>query len=258
MPLSRLHLSQTRGTSHLSFCHIFSSRQHSNHRSNRRQLNISASRLNTDRERQSERTSHVIPRKDTDDLAKFKGGISDFKDWKRKILDHLIIGTPKYETIIEALGKTQIPVTKADLTTSLLDGYNAWEVASELCAFTLRWLSTTMSDDRYMLCGGEGQEGNGFELRRNLHTNYMGSASRIVQSGGFKNFIRHGKCEDEKRLLKHCADWEEALTKYGGALRSDPVSLRTMFLSILPKAMDEKMMAGSKPIKYPTWQSVHK
>ena len=51
--------------------------------------------------------SYVISRKDTDDLTKFKGGISEFKDWKRKILDHLIIGTPKYETIIEALGKKE-------------------------------------------------------------------------------------------------------------------------------------------------------
>ena len=67
-----------------------------------------------------------MSRKDTDDLTKFKGGISEFKDWKRKILDHLIVGTPKYETIIEALDKRQIPVTKAELTTSLLDGYNAW------------------------------------------------------------------------------------------------------------------------------------
>ena len=63
-----------------------------------------------------------------------------------------------------------------------------------------------------MLCGGEGQDGNGFELWRNLHINYMGSANHIVQCGGFKNFIRYGKCEEERRLLKHCADWEEALT----------------------------------------------
>ena len=63
-----------------------------------------------------------------------------------------------------------------------------------------------------MLCGGEGQEGNGFELRQSLYINYMGSASNIVQCGGFNNFIGYGKCEDERRLLKHCADWEEALT----------------------------------------------
>ena len=88
-----------------------------------------------------------------------------------------------------------------------------------------------------MLCGGDGQQGNGFEIWRNLH---------------------YGKCEDERRLLKHCADWEEALAKYGGALRNDPISLRTMFLSIIPKAMEEKMMSGSKPTTYPTWQSVHK
>ena len=121
--------------------------------------------------------SYVISRKGTDDLTKFKGGISEFKDWKRKILDHLIIGTPKYETIIEALTKRQAPMTKAELTTSLLDGYNAWEVASELCTFTLKWLSTTISDDRYMLCGGEGQKGNSFELWRSLRINYMGFVS---------------------------------------------------------------------------------
>ena len=67
----------------------------------------------------------------------------------------------------------------------------------------------------------------------------MGNASNIVQCGGFKKFIRYGKCEDERRLLKHCADWEEALTKYGGTLRNDPVSLRTMFLPITPKAMED-------------------
>ena len=117
--------------------------------------------------------SYVISRKGTHDLTKFNGGISEFKDWKRKFLDHLIVGTPKSETIIEALAKRQVPVTKAELTTSLLDGYIAWEVASELCTVTLTWLSTTISDDRYILCGGKGQEGNGFELWRNLHINYM-------------------------------------------------------------------------------------
>ena len=69
-------------------------------------------------------------RKGTPNITQFKSGIYEIKDWTRQILDHLIAGTPKYETIIKALAKRQAPVTKADLTTSLLDGYNAWEVAS--------------------------------------------------------------------------------------------------------------------------------
>ena len=88
--------------------------------------------------------------------------------------------------------------------------------------------------------------------------NYSSGSSNIVQIGGFKNLIRFGKCEDERHLLKHCADWEEALTKYGGTLRQDPVTLRNMFISIIPKAMEEKMMKASKRVKFPTWQTIHK
>ena len=77
---------------------------------------------------------------------------------------------------------------------------------------------------------------------RNIHVYFLGGSSNIVKCGGFKSFIRYPKCEDDRKLLKHCADWEEALTKYGGSLRNDSESLRTMFLAIIPKAIEDQLL----------------
>ena len=95
-----------------------------------------------------------------------------------------------------------------------------------LFVFTLKWVSANIADDRYQMCGREDQESKGFILWRNFRIPFSGGSSNIVKCGGFRNFIRHPKCEDDRRCQTHSADWKKVLTQYGGSMRNDAKSLR--------------------------------
>ena len=116
------------------------------------------------------------------------------------------------------------------------------------------YLSKDITDDRFQLCGGEGEDDNGFELWRNPFLRYSGG-NRICKVGGFQQFMRFPRCDDEKQMLKHCSDWEQMLTKFGGALQGQPEELRILFLGILPTAIENKY--EPKHEKYPTWQKIY-
>ena len=150
-----------------------------------------------------------INKRDTEALQKFNGSINDFPDWKKRMVDHFADSTQKYRTIIEQVGKSKLPITEEALKATLIDGFNAWEIAMELGSFTLKWLSKDIYDNRSNLCGGE--ESNGFELWRNLHVQYSGLDSLPVQVGGFKNFLKYPSCPNEAGLINHFAEWEKDL-----------------------------------------------
>ena len=71
---------------------------------------------------------------------------------------------------------------------------------------------------------------------------------------GLQTFTKlAAKCEDERDLLNHALEWEKYLNLYGNHLRSDEATLRTLFLGILPKAMEDKLIHKDK---YPTWREL--
>ena len=197
--------------------------------------------------------SYVISLKGTDDLWQFKGGVNDFIDWKQKMIDHFAISTQQYRALIENIGKATQPITKADLIQTQVDGFNAWEVSEELCTFTLKWLDEKIAKDRYHLCGGVGQENNGFELWRKLYTRY-GGGSKIVSVGGFQRFTHFPRCENLQNLEGHMAEWERLKDEYAGSLKDDEAALRIMFLGILPEAEEQRV--SIKEAKYPDWKSI--
>ena len=72
--------------------------------------------------------------------------------------------------------------------------------------------------------------------------------------GGFLNFLKSPKYDDEKHILKHLSDWKDKLGLYANNLRSDNETLRALLVGILPKDTKNRMI--KKPQKYPNWQAI--
>ena len=104
--------------------------------------------------------SYAISRKGTEDLYKFKGSIADFPSWKKSMVNHFAQSCQKYRPLIDNIGKQTVAISKTSLATTMIDGFNAWEIAIELESFTTKFLSTDIlggEDQKNLLrlCGGE-------------------------------------------------------------------------------------------------------
>ena len=162
--------------------------------------------------------------------------------------------TQKYRTLLTKISVMKEPILRQDLMLTQLDGFNAWEIAVELESFTTRFISKDLFNDRLELCGNE--ELNGMELWRNLYVQYSGEGKLAVMTGGLQKFLAFGRCENQKTLLAHLSDWKAHLDLYGTHLKHDAHTLRGLFIGLLPKDMEDKLL--SKAGKYQTWQALHK
>ena len=73
--------------------------------------------------------SYVISLKGTEDLWQFKGGVSDFIDWKQKMTDHFAVSTQRYRALIENISKADQPIKKADLMKTQVDGFSSGKIS---------------------------------------------------------------------------------------------------------------------------------
>ena len=183
---------------------------------------------------------------------KFDGNIVNFLPWKIKMLNHMATATQKYRSLIERCIKSKTAITMQDLKGTTIDNFNAWEIAVEVESFTVRFLSDKLYEDRLALCSNE--ELNGLELWRNLGLRFAGDGKQAVMTTGLQTFMKFSKCESEAQLVSHATEWEKYLNLYATHLKTDEAALRTLFLGILPKAMEEKLTM--KVSKYPTWRSL--
>ena len=71
---------------------------------------------------------------------------------------------------------------------------------------------------------------------------------------GLQTFMKFAKCEDERDLLGHATDWEKYLNTYGTHVKGDEATLRSLFLGILPNAMENNLTQNIT--KYPTWREL--
>ena len=94
-------------------------------------------------------------------------------------------------------------------------GYNAWPLAEDLENVMVKYLSDDMYGRREAWCGGE--EGNGFELYRNLFREFEGG-STLVRMGGRKLLNSYGRPAKGDDVQKHFEDWQCLLNKYGADL----------------------------------------
>ena len=195
--------------------------------------------------------TYAIPVK-APECYKFDGNIVNFLPWKIRMLNHMATATQRYRSLIDRCIKSTTPITMANLKSTAVDKFNAWEIATEVEAFTIRFLGDKLYEDRLVLCGNE--ELNGLELWRNLGIKYSGEGKQAVMATGLQTFMKFAKCEDERDLLGHATDWEKYLNTYGIHLKGDEATLRSLFLGILPKAMEDKLT--QKIVKYPTWREL--
>ena len=119
----------------------------------------------------------------------------------------------------------------------------------EVEAFTIRFLSDKLFEDRLTLCSNE--ELNGLELWRNLGLRFSGEGKQAVMTSGLQTFMKLGRCESEHHLLSHVTEWEKYLNTYATHLKQDKATLRTLVLALLPKEMEDKLT--HKMAKYPTY-----
>ena len=183
---------------------------------------------------------------------KFDGTIVGFEPWKTKMLNHFSTATQKYRSLIENCVNAPAQITMANLKATTVDGFNAWEIATEVESFTVRFLSGKLFEDRLALCSNE--ELNGLELWRNLGLKFSGKGKQAVKATGLQTFMKFGKCEDENEILAHVTEWQKYLDLYGAHLKSDDQTLRSLFLGIIPQAMEDKLT--QKVAKYPTWREL--
>ena len=146
------------------------------------------------------------------DCYKFDGSIINFLPWKTKMLNHMATATQKYRSLVEKCIKFQAPITMANLKGTTVDGFNAWEIATQVEAFTIRFLGDKIYEDRLALCGSE--ELNGLVLWRNLGIKYSGEGKQAVMASGLQTFMKFAKCKDDRELLNHATEWEKYLNLY--------------------------------------------
>ena len=184
--------------------------------------------------------SYAISHKHTEDLSISKGSIKDFEPWAKKMIRHLKGATVRNESLLADVRKSTTGLRKEMLVASEIEGFNAWEISTELGRFTKKFLSSEFTDEDsfYTLCGGDDE--NGFEMWRNLQLQY-GGGRKVVEVSGIRNFLSYPRCHTESGLVKHLNAWEKALAKYGQGLLQTPETLRILVLGILPKALETKL-----------------
>ena len=131
-----------------------------------------------------EEITFVISPKFGRELTEFNGSIEEFESWSKRMISHMSQATQRYRVLMENVPKANGPILKNDLMNTVIDGYNGWEIAVTVEAFTVKFLGRDLQDDVLQLCGNE--ELNGLELWRNLFILFSGNDATIVQTGGMQ------------------------------------------------------------------------
>ena len=180
-----------------------------------------------------------IHRKDCD-LKKFSGRMSDFKMWKKRFIDHCTSSTGKWKEIFKMCEEADGAITRAYLESLHIgSGYSAWALAEDLENFIVKYLSDDIYERREAWCGGE--DGNGFELYRNLFREFEGG-STLVRMGGRKLLNNYGRPQKGDDVLKHFEDWQILLAKYGADLMHNPEECFYRALEVIPNEYEDEVV----------------
>ena len=98
-------------------------------------------------------------------------------------------------------------------------GYAAWSLAEDLENVLAKHLSDDIYERREAWCGGE--DGNGFELYRNLLREFEGGTT-LVRMAGRKPLNSYGRPQRGDDVQKHFEDWQILLNKFGADLMMNP------------------------------------
>ena len=169
-----------------------------------------------------------ISYKPNNQLKVFTETVADCANWASRATDHIARHQHRWKeilTYIKLCGEQRIH--KADLLKTHCDGVNAWTLANKLEAWLSDWFSTNLYNRRIQLAGGKAEEGNGFEIWRQLYRQYAGG-SQVVKFGGQLRLRDWPKCTSMAKLEAHHDGWQACLDEYGTEMYAAPNMLRTM------------------------------
>ena len=193
--------------------------------------------------------SFEISYKPNEALRKFAGDSGAYKMWSSRMKDHMARANPQWKVLLNALEVCDKPITKNWLVTQWSQGSNAWELANKLETFISTWVNDTLYSRRVQMAGGKSEEGNGFEIWRQLFLEHHGGA-HAVQLGGMRRLQEWPRCTSIANLSQHLDSWVECLETHNTELLAAPTVLRNMVLSIIPSDFEDEVLVRPEISSY--------
>ena len=108
--------------------------------------------------------------KTSESLRRISGNPSDFIDWSSHFIDHMAKVHICWRYTLEWVSKTTENRSMRRLRADWLGPYreNNQDLAIKLEQLLVDYLPTTQYRKRRQLCGGDGEQGNGFQMWRRL------------------------------------------------------------------------------------------
>ena len=180
-----------------------------------------------------------IKRKDVD-LTKFNGQMSSWKHWKSKLVDHCADSTTRWRRILKQCEESPGPISMTYLKSLAIgQGYTAWDLSEDLEGFIVKYVNESIYNRRYAYTRGE--EGNGFEMYRNLFNQFEGG-STLVRMGGRKLLNDYGRCPSKGDVQEYFEDWLELMGKHAPDLLTNAEEMYYRALDVLPVELEDEIV----------------
>ena len=172
----------------------------------------------------------------------FTGSAEHYKIWADRIKDHFKERNSDWTFIFKLIESSKSPIWKHSLSQSTVgnsvrcSAVDFQWVTSHLWTFIGKHVTEVVYSRRMTLTNGE--EDHGMELWRALFVENEGGAEQVIV-GGMNNLHTFPRCERSENLQTYIGYWQQTRMQYGHGLPDG--HLRTMFLNILPPAVEKEV-----------------
>ena len=164
----------------------------------------------------------------SDSLKKFSGEAEHFQLWANKLAGHMGKVCSAWKPILQWIAKTDEDLSFARLCKENLGPYNepADDLAVKLEQLLVDWLPDSLYNRRDQLCGGEGQQHNGFMMWRRLHRDNFGGDIHI-NIAGIDVLREYPNCSKLSEPSNHLDGWRDLYDRYGKELHGAQIYVRS-------------------------------
>ena len=148
--------------------------------------------------------------------------------------DHIGSRNHEWKTFLFHAQSHEADITYESLLQQGRGNWSAWQLSQMLYSFLLKFLGPKLYAKRRTLCGG--LEGNGFQLWKQLFTDYEGG-DQIVQNAA-RDELMHFQPIPDAQLVDGLDKFLELFDKYGQGLPHEFIV--THLKSIFPSKFKEK------------------